>query len=51
MPQTDSPVRHYGWSKLANLLCMRALNTRVPAIAAFAVHPGGVQGKLLRFAP
>ena len=39
----------YGWSKLANILTARELARREPSIMSHAVHPGGVQGKLLRY--
>ena len=41
----------YGWSKLCNILMAAELNRREPSISAYSVHPGGVQGKLLRYAP
>ena len=46
-----SPVAWYGWSKLCNILMARELARREPTISAYSVHPGGVQGKLLRYAP
>jgi NAD(P)-dependent dehydrogenase (short-subunit alcohol dehydrogenase family) len=46
-----SASRWYGWSKLCNILMARELNRREPTVSAYAVHPGGVQGKLLRYAP
>eukprot|EP00949_MAST-11_sp_MAST-11-sp1_P002546 g2546.t1 len=41
--------RWYGWSKLCNILMARELARREPTIASHAVHPGGVQGRLLRY--
>ena len=46
-----SPVAWYGFSKLCNILMARELHRREPHIGAYAVHPGGVQGKLMRFLP
>jgi len=45
------PATWYGWSKLCNILMASELNRRVPNISAFAVHPGGVRGELLRYMP
>lgn len=53
-------IAWYGWSKLCNVLLARELNRRearladdehrkTQSVVAHAVHPGGVQGKLLRF--
>ena len=39
----------YGWSKLCNILTARELARREPSIMSHAIHPGGVQGKLLRY--
>ncbi|KAJ1448293.1 hypothetical protein M885DRAFT_623579 [Pelagophyceae sp. CCMP2097] len=49
-PQKYDKVQWYGWSKLCNILFVRELNAREPGVVAHSVHPGGVQGKLLRFA-
>jgi len=43
------PFIWYGWTKLCNLLFVNEF-ARKYGIIAHAVHPGGVQGKLLRFA-
>ena len=48
---TYDPMAWYGWSKLCNILFARELSRRLPAVPAYAIHPGGVQGKLLRYAP
>jgi NAD(P)-dependent dehydrogenase (short-subunit alcohol dehydrogenase family) len=49
-PDAYSPNTWYGWSKLCNILTARHLAHLEPSIASHAVHPGGVQGKLLRYA-
>lgn len=50
-------ARRYGWSKVSNILMVREMmrqESPLPAaerIIGHAVHPGGVRGKLNRFAP
>ena len=44
-----SSLRSYGWSKLANILWSRELTRREPGVCADAVHPGVVDGNILRY--
>eukprot|EP00978_Attheya_sp_CCMP212_P004335 scaffold9460_cov43-Attheya_sp.AAC.1 len=43
------PGQWYGWSKLCNVWTSGEVNRRFPNIVSHAIHPGGVQGKLLRY--